>query len=244
MIENLDTVGGDIVDALAQSKGIDDNSPLAELFRSVQHPDFSTLNISEQAIGLSRYLSDAGDFFHEHRGTWDEMRSLILKAPTPSLPSLPNFDGPSVSVPSASGSGGGSWAPAFLSLLLLGLVVLLMCLRSLGAKGQPDRDGDGWRLGSWPVSPSRVKTRQDVIRAFEYLALLCFGPAASVHHHHELAERLARQDSNNPARRHAAEMLAWVYEQARYAPADEALSPEQLSDARHALFLLAGVTAP
>jgi hypothetical protein len=93
------------------------------------------------------------------------------------------------------------------------------------------------------VSPQSVSTRQDVVRAFEYLALLCLGLSAAACHHRELAERLAQQDSGNPKRRQAAEMLAWLYEQARYAPDAEALSQEELTDARHALCCLAGVTA-
>jgi hypothetical protein len=124
------------------------------------------------------------------------------------------------------------------------MIVVLLCRRGLAARSQlGSGEGNEWRLGPWPVSPGNVSTRQDVIRAFEYLALLCFGPAAGACHHRELADRLALQDSGNPARRQAAEMLAWLYEQARYAPAGEALSPEHLSDARHALCLLAGVTA-
>jgi hypothetical protein len=241
MVENLDDVGGDILEALTEMKMNDENSPLAEVLRSLQQPDFSGLNVSEQAIGLSRYLSNAGDFLHEQRGAWDEMRSLLRKAP---VPSLPNLGGPSVSAPAAAAADGNSWAPTFLSLLMLGAIVLLLSLRGIGSKAQPGSGaGEEWRLGSWPVSPDRVSTRQDLIRSFEYLALLCLGPAAGACHHRALAERLAEQDGGNPARRHAAELLSWLYEQARYAPAGEALSQEQFSDARRALWLLAGVTA-
>lgn len=242
LVENLDNVGSDIVEALIEMKAYDDNTPFAELLHSLQQPDFSRLNVSERTIGLSNFLSDAGDFLHQHSGSLDEVRSFLRNTAVPSLPNLPT---PSVSLPSSADSAEReSWSPAVLLLLLLGLIILLLSLRSLGSKAQAGSgDGDEWRLGSWPVSPDRVSTRQDVIRAFEYLALLCLGSAASACHHRELAERLAEQDSDDPARRQAAEMLAWTYEQARYAPDGEALSPEQLSDARHALCLLAGVTA-
>jgi hypothetical protein len=147
-------------------------------------------------------------------------------------------------VPTASAPGGDNWAPALLSLLLLSMIVALLCTRGLASKSRlGSGEGDEWRLGSWPVSPGEVSTRQDVIRAFEYLALLCLGPTAGACHHRDLADRLAEQDSDNPARRQAADLLAWLYEQARYAPAGETLSPEHISDARHALRLLAGVTA-
>jgi hypothetical protein len=240
MLENLDNVGGDLVEALAEIQGNEENSPLAELLRSVEHPDFSGLNVPEQAIGFSRYLSDAGDFLHQQRGTWDEMQSIFHKSP---VPSLPNFNVPSASI-AASAANGDHWAPTLLASLLLGTIILVLCLRGLGSKSPSGSgEGDEWRLGSWPVSPGHVSTRQELIRAFEYLALLCLGTAAGAWNHRELAERLAEQDSANPSRRQAVEMLAWLYEKARYAPAEEALSPEQLSDARHALCLLAGVTA-
>jgi hypothetical protein len=240
LMENLDDVGGDILDALVELGVNEEGTPLSELLRSMQQPDLSGMNVSDQAMGLSRYLPKVGEFLHEQRGAWDEVRSIFREAPIPSLPSIGD---PSVSVP-ASAAAADSWVPALLSLLLLGMIVLL--LYKMAARSQA-RAGSGdaqlWRLGPWPVPPGAVSTRQDVIRAFEYMALLCLGPAAAVCHHRELAERLAEQDSGNPARRQAAEILAWLYEQARYAPAGELLSPEELTGARHALCLLAGVTA-
>ncbi|HZV06336.1 MAG TPA: hypothetical protein VE999_14750 [Gemmataceae bacterium] len=240
MMDNLDTVGDNVVEALAEFGPNEANSPLAELVRSLQQPDFSNLNVGERAMGLSSYLSNAGDFLHRQRGAWGEMQSLFHKTP---VPSLPHLSGPSVSMPTASAPEGGNWAPALLSLLLLSTIVALLCMRGLALKSRLGSGEDEWRLGSWPVSPGEVSTRQDVIRAFEYLALLCLGPTAGACHHRELADRLAQQDGDNPARRQAADLMAWLYEQARYAPAGEPLSPELISDARHALRLLAGVTA-
>ena len=104
-------------------------------------------------------------------------------------------------------------------------------------------DLGAWRLGPWPVSPSAVSTRRNLVRAFEHLALLCLEPDACTCHHRRLADRLAAQDESKPARRQAAELLGWLYEQARYAPADASLSPDELVEARHALCFLAGVTA-
>ena len=197
------------------------------------------MNVGDKARGLSNYLPKVGEFLHEQRGAWDEVRSIFRVAPVPSLPRFGN----SSATRSATATGDG-WAPALLSILMLGLIVLLMCKMAARSQAQAGAgEAEPWRLGSWPVSPSAVATRQDVIRAFEYLALLCLGSAAGTCHHRELAERLAEQDSSNPARRQAAEMLACFYEQARYAPAGESLSQEELTDARHALCYLAGVTA-
>lgn len=237
MIDHLDDVGADVLNALREAGTADEGTPLAELLRSMQQPDFSGLNVSERAMGLSRHLPNVGAFLHEQRGAWDEVRSIFQAAP-----SLPNFGNPSTSA-SATGSSD-SWAPALLSLLLLGMLVLLLCKMTARSQAQAGSDeAQPWRLGDWPVAPDAVSTRQDIIRAFEYLALLRLGSAVNTCHHRALAERLAEQDGSNPARRQAAEMLACFYEQARYAPADGPLSLAELTDARHALCYLAGVTA-
>ncbi len=247
LMDNLDDVGDNVLEALTQMDGREDLTPLTELLRSIRQPDFSGLNLNENSLfptqqvgSLAHSLSKVGDYLHQQSGVWGEVRSFLRDAP---VPSLPHLDGPAVSMPASSALDGESWAPALLSLLMLGTMFVLLCKIGFGFKSAGSGEGSEWRLGPWPVPPSCVSTRQDVIRAFEYLALLCFGPAAAACHHHTLAERLAEQDSGNPGRRQAAEMLAWLYEQARYAPAEDALSAEQVSDARHALCLLAGVTA-
>jgi hypothetical protein len=88
------------------------------------------------------------------------------------------------------------------------------------------------------VSPEAVASRQDVVRAFEYLSLLKLGPAVKSRNHIELAAELGREAIDA---RHAADRLASVYEKARYTPADEPLSADALADARKELCFLAGV---
>ena len=102
------------------------------------------------------------------------------------------------------------------------------------------RGGDGWRLGPWPVRPEAVHTRDELVRAFEYLALLLLGPAARSRNHREIAAGLGRgrRDPRAPPT-----ALAGLYEQARYAPPDEALPDADLAAARADLSLLAGVAA-
>jgi hypothetical protein len=141
----------------------------------------------------------------------------------------------------APASGGGSGSS--LTLLTFGVFVLLLWKMGGWSWLRKDRGEAGdWRPGDWPVAPDAVTTRQDLVRAFEHLALLCLGRSASPCHHRELAGRLIEQDAGDPTRRQAVELLAWLYEQARYAPAEESLSQAELSDARHALRYLAGVT--
>ncbi|HTU19483.1 MAG TPA: hypothetical protein VMG10_15590, partial [Gemmataceae bacterium] len=239
MIDHLDDVGGDVLKALNEVGQGEETAPLGELLRSMRQPDYADLKVSESAMGLSNYLSKVGEFVHEQRGAWDDVQSIFREAS-----SLPSFGNSALSAPEPAANRDGA-LPALMLMVMLGMVVLLLCKMAARSQAQTGSvEADSWRLGSWPVAPGAVATRQDVIRAFEYLALLCIGPSAGTCHHRELAERLAEQDSGNPARRQAAEMLACFYEQARYAPAGEALSQEELSDARQALCYLAGVTAP
>jgi hypothetical protein len=108
--------------------------------------------------------------------------------------------------------------------------------------GQRGKDRSGWRPGPWPVSPTAVATRRDLVRAFEHLALLCLGRAAYHYHHLELAERLGAL-SGGPQCRQAAAELASLYEQARYAPEEGPLSNDEVTAARRDLCFLAGVAA-
>jgi hypothetical protein len=96
------------------------------------------------------------------------------------------------------------------------------------------------RLGPWPVRPESVRTRDELVRAFEYLARLLLGPAACHRNHREIAAGLGEPDG---ARRAAADRLAGLYEQARYAPPDEELPDADLAAARADLSFLAGVAA-
>jgi hypothetical protein len=50
----------------------------------------------------------------------------------------------------------------------------------------------GWKLGPWPVDPAAVRTREELIRAFEYLSLLRLGPAARHWHHLAIGSALSR----------------------------------------------------
>ena len=94
----------------------------------------------------------------------------------------------------------------------------------------------GWRLGPWPVSPDAVASRQDVVRAFEYLSLLKLGPTVKSRNHIELAAELGRVVNTRQAANH----LSSVYEKARYTPANEPLSADAIAAAREELCFLAG----
>jgi len=92
-------------------------------------------------------------------------------------------------------------------------------------------------LGPWPVHPGQVSTSEQVIQAFEYLALLKLGNLARTANHRGIAARLGA----TPERRRAAEGLALLYEKARYDPLAGKLPMSDLAAARRALCFLAGL---
>jgi hypothetical protein len=194
-------------------------------------------NMPERLRRLSQDMPRLRDLFP---------KSFTLAMNQTRTPSLPNID--SVRAPRLPSTPSSTRGLSF--VLLWGLVVVIVVLvlfkggawyRHYRATVKPK----GWRLGAWPVAPGAVSTRADLVRAFEYLAMLCLGRAAVTCHHLELAARLGSQPAREPDRRqHAAHHLAHLYEQARYTPDDEALPPHEMETARRELCYLAGVSAP
>jgi hypothetical protein len=107
-------------------------------------------------------------------------------------------------------------------------------------RGAGDRSGDGEVLGPWPVAPSAVASRDDLVRAFEYLALLRLGRVGRTSNHLAVASLLNEAESDH-SRRAAAGELARLYERARYQPQPAPLADADLAAARRDLALLAGV---
>lgn len=182
-----------------------------------------------QSLGLDGILPDAGQLF---RGR-------------PTLPDLGGWSG-SVSPPglpavSAPGDGSDLWHG--LLWLVAGVALVLVLWKILaGQRGKGSEPGTGWRLGRWPVDPASVATREDLVRAFEYLTLLCFGPVARSWNHLQIAERLGGTEVDEERHR-AAVHLAGLYEQARYAPPEGPLPAGELEAARRHLCFLAGASA-
>jgi hypothetical protein len=196
-------------------------------------------DLADKTRGLTDRLGKLGQYLPT-----DRLRSLDLagRLRNVHLPRLPSggMTGASLgSVPRASGAGvvsGLLWA-----LVLLTLAAVLW--KSLRWYREQAAGGDGWKLGPWPVRPESVATRAELVSAFEYLAQLCLGPVALACNHLDLAARLGAREGTDAEKRRAAEHLAGLYEQARYAPPDEALRPEELAAARRDLCLLAGVAS-
>jgi hypothetical protein len=154
----------------------------------------------------------------------------------------PGWKPPGEAVVPPAATSSGLWQ-GLIFLLTAAIVLILAVLLWRLAHHQAQRGrASAWRLGPWPINPAAVQSRDDVVKAFEYLSLLRLGQAARTQHHVELATRLAEPEP--AARRPAVARVAGLYEQARYAPPDEPLSDADLATARRDLCDLAGVSAP
>jgi hypothetical protein len=126
-----------------------------------------------------------------------------------------------------------------MQVILIGLVIAavgVVLWRLVGARAAQAialRRG----LGPWPLDPARVASRAELIRAFEYLSLLRCGEKARAWHHRAIAAYLGGTEAQ---RRAAAERLAELYAQARYAPEVATLPDQAFTDARRHLTYLAG----
>jgi hypothetical protein len=163
------------------------------------------------------------------------------------VPRVPKFNlaiggsrsdgGSGYSIPLLPGEGVG----AAIAWVVIGIVFLVFLWKGkelfLPSDAGTERP---WKLGPWPVRPEQVRTRADLVKAFEYLAFLVLGLAARPLNHLSLASDLAAT-GDMPARRDAADRLARLYERARYAPEEEALPVDDLRTASHDLTFLAGV---
>lgn len=200
--------------------------------------------------GLDVQLARLTRQTRELRDWWESQRSTFRGINWPRLPRIdwsPNWNNGAMTWPSVSPrrgvsspvSGSAVWQGVLWGVVL---ILLAACLWKVGRwqLASSGRRGEGWRLGPWPVDPASVASREDLVRAFEYLSLLCCGPAARTWNHREIAARLGGNDTE---RARAATDLATVYERARYAPARESLSETTLAAARRDLCLLAGVAA-
>jgi hypothetical protein len=222
----------DIADALADSP-LGESPAFRRMVASIERvkkpesPDFVTWD---------RRLTQLEDRFGSLRTRLPSV-SWPKAEPTPSTPA--GLVSAALPMPDSGPEGGQEIVLVCLASVTAGFVAWGM-LRRRGLLGWSAADR-GRALGPWPVRPEAVGTRHDLVRAFEYLAVLRLGPAARSQNHREIAERLGAADVRQ---RGAAERLAALYEQARYAPPEEELPTEDLAAARAALTHLAGAAAP
>jgi hypothetical protein len=139
-------------------------------------------------------------------------------------------------------AGGSMLLQILLEAIVMSLVgfAVLRLLKQKKAKAESAEAAAAARLGPWPVDPSRIATRDELIRAFEYLALLRLGESARATHHRAIADRLG----TTADRALAATELAELYESARYDPTVLDLPSSAWPVARRDLCLLSGKATP
>lgn len=187
--------------------------------------------------------------------TWDKMfANKQLNWPKNLTPKLPQ-NMPNIRIPSGGGGGGGTGfsAPSFGGVGSFGAgggqAVLWICVALAFAgiiyyllKGRPGlgayRGAQSLWPQDWTFNPALVRTREDLIKAFEYLAVRGCGEEAITWNHRHIASELGQR---HQAEAPAADHLAKVYETARYCPPEDPLPEPVLEEARRDLHLLAGV---
>jgi hypothetical protein len=151
---------------------------------------------------------------------------------------LPGPPGPPSGSPSFSVPGGGSWLPVILlgAVAVVGVALFWLWPRLTGTRDDQPTPVPG--LGPWPVDPRSITDRDGLVRAFEYLSVMLHGTAARTWNHRTIAEAFLR---NVPNAAVGADELAEAYAVARYTPADQPMTAEQVAAARRHLCRIAGV---
>ncbi|MGF1583453.1 MAG: hypothetical protein ACFCD0_29385 [Gemmataceae bacterium] len=160
----------------------------------------------------------------------------LQNIPLPNV-SVPNVDLPQVRHPDLPMPRSGSvYQTLGYGILLIGSTLLLF------VGGYWLLNQDSWHFGKpipqtrfdpgpWPVDPNDLKTRGNLIKAVDYLALLLLGPAATNWNHKIIAAELVQQICQ-PKNKEDVLTLTNLYEQARYSPPTEVLSPAELQQAQ------------
>lgn len=184
-------------------------------------------------IDVGDGLKGTGNFLERAFNRVGNRRMPNINAPN--LPSAPR--GPSLGTPGTPS--GAEMGGAFTVLLVLAVVLIggLMIWKLLvqPARARTPKTGD-WHPGSWPVDPSRVRTREELIQAFDHLALLRGGQVARHWHH----DQVAKQFGDDESQRVVANRVADIYELARYTPPQEPLAAERITAAGADIGSLAG----
>jgi hypothetical protein len=173
-------------------------------------------------------LSNSGE--HTPHADQGGAASLGGGVSPPGAPSL-GLSGPSI-------AGGGLALLQILLILAVLAVIAVAVWRLLGRARRRDVQA-ALRQSIWPLPPTQVTTRAQLIQAFEHLALVVLGPEARTTNHRDIADNLGTV----PEHTQAADELATLYERARYDPVEGELPASDLAAARRDLCLLAGMAA-
>lgn len=147
-----------------------------------------------------------------------------------------------------SGSGSGFGTPSAGSLGTVGIVILsLIAAVVIGLfiwkvlpvlrEGYAPRPLPGH--GPWPVDPRSIRTREQLVKAFEYLSILECGDQARSWNHVTIADALRQLVPDSAA---YADALGRLYSVARYTPEAEPIDAVTIAEARGYLCQLARVS--
>jgi hypothetical protein len=221
-----DEQGNSFWDLLKNEKG--DDSPFADFLKdSGESNNWNWSNFDMPEVGWGKWFSNSSPSGGQS--------SSSSSSTTPHLPES------SSSGWGLNGSGGiGGLSGSWVTVLILGIVVLgafLLWWYLQDAKTAESLPA-GHGLGPWPIDPRSINSREDVVKAFEYLSVLICGTAAKMWTHSTIAEALTNLAI---AQGEVAVKLARLYELARYAPLDEPLTRVEVIEARQIVCDLAEV---
>ncbi|MCA9035881.1 MAG: DUF4129 domain-containing protein, partial [Planctomycetaceae bacterium] len=162
-----------------------------------------------------------------------EFLSDLASGPDAKMPSAPD----SASSLESLADAGSSFISIIVPILVIG--ALLAALLALAAKQTgmwPDAQTETIRASA--IRSGTIRTRRDVVTAFHQLTGRTINPSLpSIEDwrtHREAAEQLTMM---SPSLNNAVQVLADIYEQARYLPDDYNLTDDQIRDVRDALAL-------
>ena len=213
------------------------NRALADIRTSIADPNSPRWQIDGWQ---ERLMQKEGALWKFGAGTLDRIREI--PRPNVPVPGLDHIAVPGVSAP-ALPEFGDSTMPMLGTIatwtLFLGVLAMAAWQLLRWARGQRRATVDARvQLGPWPVRPEAIRTRSELILAFDYLALLTLGPDVRSWNHHAVAARWREQA---PALAASAQVLETLYEQARYTEHADSLSDAERDQARRALVQLAEV---
>lgn len=216
-----DDSGNSFWDALKNNNGKGDNSAFSDLLNDGGGESWNWPKFEQPNIGWNKWFGNSSP---------------------PSNPPIPQPHLPEASSNWSFGGGGsmGGLSGSWMTVLLLGFVFLGALLLWWYLK-ETKTPGDGVQrngLGPWPIDPRAINSREDVVKAFEYLSVLICGPSAKMWTHGTIAEALT---DLTIAQGEVAMKLARLYELARYAPIEEPLTRVEVIEARHIVCDLAEV---
>jgi hypothetical protein len=228
-------------ETLSRQESIRNSGALQNAFR-----DLARRVLSEAESGSSeKPAGSLSEYLHLDRywpkNNWQPGASWLPRVNPSEFHPPPGF---TLSRPDLTAGSGSSWWELVVWLILFaGFGFAAWRLRAWH-QTQRKAAAAAWQAGPWPVDPSTVATRQELILAFEHLSLLRFGRAAFAWNHREIADHLGQGAGGAEAQREAAALrLAALYEQARYAPQEGPLPDAELAAARRDLCFLAGAPA-